>query len=727
MQSGVTFGAGSKLQIELDTHIDLGPVLIKGLRIGLGPAKDQFVLEAGSVLNFDLGPLKAVVEDIGVRSTLTFEHGNLGPSNLTVGFKPPKGIGLSLDTGIVSGGGYLYIDPDRGQYAGALQLVFADFLTLTAIGLIQTKMPDGSKGFSLLIIITADFGAGIQLGFGFTLNAVGGLLGLNRGMLFQSIMDGVRSNAISSVMFPTDVIANAPRIISDLQAFFPAQEGTFLIGPMAKIGWGEPTLISLSLGVIVEIPPGDIAILGVLKLALPAEELALLNLQVNFAGALEFDKKRLYFYASLYDSHLLSITIDGSMGLLFAYGDDPNFVVSVGGFHPRFNPPPLPFPTPVRISLDIINESFARIHADGYFAVTTNTAQFGTHASYFFGFSALSVEGASSFDALIQFSPFHFIVSISTSFSVKVFGLGVYGIDISLTLEGPNEWHASGSASLSFFFFSVDVGIDFTWGNKQNSTLPPIALMPLLAAELQKQSNWRAVLPQGSNLLVSLRKLSAAEADLVLHPVGSLQTSQRLAPLDLVLDKFGNQKPIDANHFSLSVVSTGLVKSRDLEEPFAPAQFKDSDDAGKLSAPAYQPQHSGVEMAVGGVDYSSGTAITRIVRYDVTIIDSKLRWSFLKFVNFAGALFLHFMRGASVAYSHLSKFRAVQTNPFDNGVIVSHEKYAVAFVSNNTVFHPEAMSFTSVAAANDYVARSVTNDPSLTGTIHVLPHFELAA
>ena len=85
-------------------------------------------------------------------------------------------------------------------------------------------------------------------------------------------------------------------------------------------------------------------------------------LQVNFAGAIEFDKQRLYFFASLYDSHVLFITIDGQMGLLFAWGDDANFVVSVGGFHPQFNPPPLPFPAPQRIQLDIINESYARIH-----------------------------------------------------------------------------------------------------------------------------------------------------------------------------------------------------------------------------------------------------------------------------------------------------------------------------------------------------------------------------
>ena len=212
-------------------------------------------------------------------------------------------------------------------------------------------------------------------------------------MLFQPLMDGVRTDSIQSIMFPQDVVANAPRIISDLRAIFPPQEGTFLIGPMAKLGWGEPTLISLSLGVIIEIPPGDIAILGVLKLALPADDVAILVLQVNFAGALEFDKSGFYFFASLFDSHVLFITIDGEMGVLFACGDDANFVVSVGGFHPQFSPPPLPFPAPQRIAIDIINESFARIRADGYFAVTTNTVQFGTHAEYFFGFSALSVEG----------------------------------------------------------------------------------------------------------------------------------------------------------------------------------------------------------------------------------------------------------------------------------------------------------------------------------------------
>ena len=124
-------------------------------------------------------------------------------------------------------------------------------------------MPDGTKGFSLLVIITAEFSPGLQLGYGFKLIGVGGLLGLNRTMVLEAIAQGVRTGGVNEILFPTDPVANAPRIISDLRAFFPPALNRFLIGPMGKLGWGTPTVISLELGIIVEIP-GNLALLGVL-------------------------------------------------------------------------------------------------------------------------------------------------------------------------------------------------------------------------------------------------------------------------------------------------------------------------------------------------------------------------------------------------------------------------------------------------------------------------------
>jgi hypothetical protein len=441
---------------------------------------------------------------------------------------------------------------------------------------------------------------------------------------------------------------------------------------------------------------------------------------------LEFDKQRFYFYATLFDSHVLFITISGSMGILVAYGDNANFVLSVGGFHPQFNPPPLPFPAPQRISIDLINESFARIHADGYFAVTSNTVQFGTHSDFFFGFSACSVSGSSGFDALIQFSPFHFIAEISTQFSVQVFGIGVFGIGIDVSLSGPTPWHVHGTASLSFFFFSIDIGIDFTWGDNPDTTLPPIQVMPILAAEAQKPSNWKTALPPNLKLLVVLRQLDPTDADLVLHPAGTLQVSQRSIPLDLKIDKVGSQAPSDANQFAFSVAGSALTRVRDLREQFAPSQFRTFDDATKLSQPAYVPQDSGIELA-GNSTLATATAITRPLRYDLTVIDKESEPVRSQFFAHSRAMFSNFLAGNSAGQSKLSaNFRGI-TRPQAGSVTVDGETFVVALQANNQAVQPGASAFLSQAQAQDYISNAVAANPSLEGTLHVIPRFEMAA
>ena len=162
-EQGIYFSGSGGLEISIPTHIQLGPIEIQSALIAVKPADGAIPVELAATIKGDLGILKAVVENVGIKTVFTFppnRDGNLGPVNLDLAFRPPNGIGLSVDAGIVTGGGYLYFDPDRGEYAGALELTFSGFLALKAIGLLNTKMPDGSSGFSLLIIITAEFGTG---------------------------------------------------------------------------------------------------------------------------------------------------------------------------------------------------------------------------------------------------------------------------------------------------------------------------------------------------------------------------------------------------------------------------------------------------------------------------------------------------------------------------------------------------------------------------------------
>ncbi len=729
---GFHFTGSSALEIQLPSHIALGPVELSAITLSIGIQGSKFPIGLATDIKAALGPLQAVVQQIGASVNLSFPangRGNVGPVQIDFGFKPPKGVGLSLDTGIVVGGGFLFFDPDKGEYGGVAELAIAEIVTVKAIALITTKMPDGSSGFSLLLILTTDFPP-IQLGFGFTLNAVGGLLGLNRSAQLDVLRDGVRTGAVNDIMFPTDVIANAPRIISDLKAAFPPHEGILLVGPMAKFGWGTPSLITLSLGIILEIPPGNIAILGVLRLALPTEDEALIQIQVAFIGILDFDVKLLSFDASLYDSRVLFMTLEGDMVVRLKWGDNAGFLLSVGGFHPLFTPPSgLYLPASIkRLSISILDYDWAKIKVDCYFAVTSNTVQFGAHAFLFFGVDAANISGQVGFDVLFQFSPFHFIALLTGSLSISVAGFDLLSISLRCSLEGPTPWRVKGTGSISIcWFFSIDISFDVTWGDQKDTSLPPVDVMPLFLAEMNKQENWKALPPPASNLLVSLRNVDPSL--LILHPFGSLTLSQRALPLNLTLDKVGNQKPDDVSLVDITAAASGgtaLVITEEDEE-FAVAQFQNMSDHDKLSRPSYQRIKGGV--TIGSSDAMQSSKMTRrSISYNITIIDKEPKKPLPKGKLYAAAagLFHLFLSGSAVARSALSDQLKSQLRPFTDKIATGTEGYAVSSTADNKPFDASS-TFSSEATARDYMHAQVAANPSLAGTLHVLPSSEVNA
>lgn len=727
---GLFFHGSSVLEIRLNIHLSLGPFDINGLYLSFGIEDKKFPIGLATDIKAALGPLLLIVENFGVKSLVSVpddRKGNAGLLNFEMGFKPPKGVGLSLDAGIVKGGGYLYFDFDKQEYGGVLELSIAKIVTVKAIGLITTRMPDGSSGFSLLLIITAEFGTGIQLGFGFTLLGLGGLLGWNRTMLLEPLASGIRTGAINSIMFPPDPVANAPRILSDLRTYFPADEGKFLIGPMVKIGWGTPTLISIAFGLIIEIP-GNIALVGVLRIALPAENIPIVVINVAFVGTFEFDRSRVWFFAAMFDSRILFMTLEGDMGLLMDFGDNPNFVLSVGGFHPRFNPPTLPFPNPRRIHIDVLRTPVARVTAENYFAITSNTVQFGCRAEFFYGVNAFNLHGSFSFDALFQFSPFHFVIEISFSVGMDVFRVGVFSVRLKFRLSGPAPWNARGTATLSIdlWLFSIDISVDFdiTWGEADNPKLPAIKAVPLLVTEYNKADNWTAKIPAGNSLLVSVRKLDANIEKLVLHPLGTLIISQKAIPLGIRVDKVGNNPVDDAHMFSLQVASPGLMKNSDRRERFAIAQYQEMSDADKLSRPAFQEIGAGVELASDGKQLGSSKITKRIVRYEVKVIDIDGKHHAFRWFNKIGTLFFHWLGGAAISYSDISyaKKKALVPTLEEERVRIIQPGFVVAGVSDNKPIISQV--FPSEAHAQDYLRAEMLSNPGMAEEIHVIPNFE---
>lgn len=744
-KAGIHFKGGGGFEVQLHPHQEFGPLSVDAIQLRLfvpTSATPQITTDVGVSINGQFGPLQFTIEGVGIKLDAEFADGNAGPFGIHLGFKPPNGVGLAIDGGGFKGGGFLGFDPVNERYHGMLELEYQDCIELKAIGLLTTKLPGGKKGFSLLIIITAEF-TPIQLGFGFTLNGVGGLLGLNRTAKIERLRTGVKDNTLSSILFPTDIVAHAGRIISDLRQVFPPQEGRFIFGPMAKIGWGSPTLITIDLGLMIEVPnPVRLHILGVVRVQIPNEEerkkqeekekrkiRPILQLQVNFLGEIDFKKKQLSFDASLFHSKLLSFPLSGDMAIRLNWGSDPNFLLTVGGFHPAYEPPPINLPNLRRLTLQLLKGNNPRLTLETYFAVTSNTVQFGAKLELYAAKGRFNVYGFLSFDALFRFNPFYFIADVSAMLALRSGNSNIASIKVDLTLEGTTPWKVRGTAKLKLFWFlTVKIRFNKTFGEKRDTTLPAIDVIPLLEAALSANGNWQPQIPGRSHLLVSLKQIEADADAIIAHPFGILEISQKVVPLNIPIDKFGNQTPGDGNEFRIKdvMVGTRAQVTADTEEFFAPAQFFEKMDSEKLSGKSFKKYDSGIRI-VSSEKLNSDYYAKRDVEYELFYIDSqrdRLLFHFLDLIAPEVAAFnSHAVKGA-IAGSDLSFAKNAKSALALDEVAFSQESFAVVNTSNLTLFDENSMAKNEEDALLK-MEKLVQDNPALEGALQVVPQFEV--
>jgi len=719
---GIRFKGSAAFEVSLHPHLQIGPIRVDNVTVKVSAPSDgapQLRLEAGADLAGKLGPVSFLVAAAGFRATVTFESGNAGPFDVGLGFKPPKGVGLEIAGGGFVGGGFLVLDSDKGEYTGGLELTFEDTISVRALGILTTKMPDGGGGFSLLILIVTEFPP-IQLSFGFTLLGVGGLLGLNRAAALDVLQAGVRDGTLKSILFPTDVVANAPRIIGDLQRVFPPQNGLFLVGPMAKLGWATPTLVSLEIGLILNLPRPIFALVGVLRAALPGDDVPVLVLQVSFVGVVDIGAGKIEFDASLFDSRVLTFTLTGDMAARLYLKDNANLLLTVGGFNPSYTPPPMNLPALRRIAV-VLFEGNPNVRAEGYFAITSNTVQFGARLEVSYRFSAFNVYGFLALDVLIHPRPFAFVAEVAGMIAVRTGGHVLFSIRLQLTLEGPTPLHAKGTASFEIgfvFTITIHVRFDVTIDTGAAAALAPVDVLAAVVAALTNPGNWRPRLPPSSLQSVSMRELPEGSQALVLHPFGGLEVSQKVAPLGIDLQRFGATVPDKPG--ALRVVDV-MAGGRDpgtvpVREEFAPAQFFSMSDAEALSRPSFDQFESGVLLG-DATKLATDFMRVREVTYEVIYVPERhpVRVRF----GMADQLAQFSVKGAAVAQSTLSHARRAPS-PLADRVTLREPRYAIASCDDLALHAPD-MVFDTAAGADDALRRLLRRDPALAGAIQVVP------
>ncbi|MGH7459795.1 MAG: DUF6603 domain-containing protein, partial [Longimicrobiales bacterium] len=633
-ENGLRLAGGSGLAVTIPVaNAVLGRFTIHHADLRLGPGKnpDDFGLELSIALTVALGPFRATVDRIGLEFQGGFREGNMGFMDVTGGFRAPNGIGLVLETKHIKGGGYLYIDRERGEYAGVLELRLGK-VSVKAIGLLQTKSAERDD-WSLLIFLFAQFSP-VPIGLGINWSGVGGMIGVRRSTDIEKLQAGVRLGALDDILFPKDPVANAPRIINELRSFFPFAASSLTIGPFLELGFLKPQIIILRVGVIFQadqITPGAsdrdltrIIILGQLIAAVPPRiDKPNVKIICDIFGVIDLQAKSLLFSARLRDSKVYTLTLTGMVVVRHDYGEKPLFILSAGGFHPDFKDVPPGIPLPIdRLGVSAIKIKGFKLEIAGYFAITPNTIQFGISGKVKGGIGSLTLEASLSIDALFLEEPYsHFVVTVKLVAQIKYKGNSLAGLKVEARIEGPRYWRISGKVVFEILWWDIEIPFDEDYGEKPLVVRPGINVGDLVAVALRSESSWEPELPPGAEAFVTIAGTEKGAGSFA-HPLAGLRVLQNVVPLGVTIERFGNSSVEGANRFEVTALRVGpttINAPPQVTRPFGRGQFFDLTEEQKLTLPSFEPFTAGVTVA--SPDFSFGAPVVADLNYETAYLE----------------------------------------------------------------------------------------------------------
>jgi Family of unknown function (DUF6603) len=648
-RKGFYLDGGVTLVVDLPVHATLGSasvfaLLIQGLhlRIGLTSADAGGDGRSGASFTVALtvdaavtigGVFTASVAGVGAAYALkqvqaspaTDGAATAGHWQPTLSGVPPSGLGLLIKSTMVTGGGFIGHDPQSGAYSGVLQLkagVWGVSWGVTALGRLDTKIPDHEGDWALLLILAVTFSPGLSVGGGVQFTGLGGVYGHNHTVDSDAIAAGLRTKALDAILFPPDPVVQAPHIFDVWRQTMPVADGHTTVGLMGQLTWGGESLSTLELAVLLG--PDEVVLLASLQLHAPSKDAPLVRFRADAVGRLRFDPPDFLLQAELVDARISGYPLAGGLVLMLRGGSDSAYLLSVGGFNPHFTPP-ANVPSADRLRIDLSSGNNPRLRMEAYLAITSQTLQLGARAQLHASAGPLAVDGWLAFDGLVAWLPcFGLSLEIAAGLSMSLDGSPLMEVNLDILLEGPGPWHIHGYASLSLLFYTLSLPIDHSFGDPNNvCTSQVVQAIDLVRDALSSPDAWSAPPPGASALIVVRPPRGPA---LPAHPLAVVSCRQRVAPLGLQITHVGNQSlaaPTTVDVTGLTLGGSAAADAAPVDEGFAAGQFLDLSDDEKLSRPSFEPMRAG--LATGGGEVDAGNATVVATTYKTVAVDGATR------------------------------------------------------------------------------------------------------
>ncbi len=622
LKDGLMIGGGCKVQLDFDlNNLKIGNLTFNSANVELGSKENDFgslILNLNTTFQINFEAVQLAFENLGVgfNTRILNPDYTFASPNFDADFNFPTSIGISVEAPGVTGGGLISIDTEKGEFSGFFELSVIDKFGVSAYFICNTGAKEGQI-FSLIAMLSTSFSPGIPLGMGFSLTAIGGCLGLNRGIDRENLIKAVRQGTLATAFFVKDLQKNLSVIRSTTEGLFPVRQKQFYFGVLGRISF-EP-ILTCDFGLILQLPnPVEIIIVGALKVSAGDSLDDIISINVYFAGGLNFEEG-LWFDASIVDSRIVGISLEGDMAFrLFWGGASKGFLLSIGGFHPAYKPEEGMMVSDMkRLSMGL-DYGIVKIKLETYLAVTSNSFQIGADLTLNIGWESFGIHGYAGFDTLFQFDPFLFMFDIRAGVAVTCGGWELLAIHLALELSGPAPWRAAGSASFNFIFIPISIGFDIEWGDS-TPELPSteISVLELLDKEIKNVKNWsvKEALTTNGVQLREDQGASTSETDtIIVQPFSSISFNQSSLPFvtkdstgDLTLTSFekmdicNNARIVDycsiklegltfrSNNSSIHIGESLTMEHND----FAPSLYKLLSIEDKIKSKSYVKYNSG--------------------------------------------------------------------------------------------------------------------------------------
>lgn len=532
------------------------------------------------------------------------EHEAIFP--LAVSPRWPDQVGLRVAAGPIQGGGFIQRvertykidgkDVTVVEFGGVLQLKILNF----GVSAIVILAPDP---FSLVMVIGVRFPAPIDLSFGFTLNGIGGILAIDRGLDLDALKKGVQDHVLDKMLFPDDPVGEAPELLDKVAHIFPPRNGGFVVGPIVELGWGsQAKFVEMKLGVVLALPDPMVVILGSLRIRVPTKQAPITDIQADVFAAIT--PEYLLLFASMRDSTIAQIKVSGDLGLYIQWSGGGAFELSIGGFHPEYEK--LTGAKPKlgelqRVTIDLSPSTRVKFVIKAYFAITAGSVMLGVEGRLKADFAVIAIEAWLILDMIFIWSPrFRFKVSLEVGVDVKLLGFSFASITFRGTIEGTTPWRLAGHVKVDVWFlptFDEDLG-PIEWGEQPKPVGPEVDALAIAAQALNEDEAWRVELPAHA---AQLAVLDAVDVEgRIAHPLAALQASQTQVPFGVRLTHVGSS-PVKADMVTIGTPTSSnadLVGAvSEVQTAFSPGHYFDLEGEQLLARSGFEDMVGGCRMA----------------------------------------------------------------------------------------------------------------------------------